>query len=117
MESGIPLYIARTAVSMYSAARRVLVGGAISRSFQSRNGLPPGCGLAVDFLKNGGSQLPPGVTMRKYVDDMVIKGAGTGFGPKLSDGCHATRRGLTAVNMKVHPSKTVCVGNGKVARK
>eukprot|EP00971_Amphidinium_carterae_P238573 4735954-Amphidinium_carterae.1 len=55
--------------------------------------------------------------MRKYVDDMVLKGAGAGFGPKLADGYHATRRGLTAVNMKVHPSKTVCVGNGRLARK
>eukprot|EP00971_Amphidinium_carterae_P335730 6471727-Amphidinium_carterae.1 len=73
--AGIPLHIARAAIGMYSAARGVLVGGALSRSFRSRNGIPPGCGLAVDFLhcfllKNGGSKLPPGITMRKYVDDM-----------------------------------------------
>eukprot|EP00971_Amphidinium_carterae_P033977 668889-Amphidinium_carterae.1 len=80
LESGYPMYALYAALDMYSGRRRVLLQGAVSEPVTATHGMPPGCGHAVDLLhafllktlKSTGRH----VTVRKYVDDMVLVASG-----------------------------------------
>eukprot|EP00971_Amphidinium_carterae_P194095 3851433-Amphidinium_carterae.1 len=71
------------ALDMYKGHRRVLVNGATSTAYQARSGLPAGCALAVDlqnldcFLSRVlGQASIREVSVRKYVDDLVLYATG-----------------------------------------
>lgn len=85
---GMPKSIFGPALSMYSAPRRVKVGGACSHTVIPRCGLPAGCPLAVQMLgiflapvlqKIDEAHLPPRV--RVFVDDIALWGHGPGCSP------------------------------------
>eukprot|EP00971_Amphidinium_carterae_P235644 4676296-Amphidinium_carterae.1 len=80
--------------------------GAVSDAAQSTCGLPPGCGLAVDFLhallvRTLQSAGDP-VEVRKCVDDMVLVAAGPCFEHYLRDSYRDV----------IQPKQTVVVCNG-----
>eukprot|EP00971_Amphidinium_carterae_P131563 2605262-Amphidinium_carterae.1 len=69
------------ALDMYKGHRRVLVNGAVSAAYQARSGLPAGCALAVDLLdcflsRVLGQASIREVSVRKYVDDLVLYATG-----------------------------------------
>eukprot|EP00971_Amphidinium_carterae_P275928 5475106-Amphidinium_carterae.1 len=89
---------------MYAGRRRVLLQGAVSESVTATHGMPPGCGHAVDLLhafllktlKSAGRH----VSVRKYVDDMVLVASGPCFAVHLCYGYRQVHKSLTAANMK-----------------
>eukprot|EP00971_Amphidinium_carterae_P233542 4634806-Amphidinium_carterae.1 len=93
LESGYPLYALYAALDMYAGRRRVLLQGAVSEPVTATHGMPPGCGHAVDLLhafllktlKSAGRH----VSVRKYVDDMVLVASGPCFAGHL---CYAYRQ-------------------------
>eukprot|EP00971_Amphidinium_carterae_P032952 648472-Amphidinium_carterae.1 len=83
--------------------------------------MPPGCGHAVDLLhafllktlKSAGRQ----VSVRKYVDDMVLVASGPCFAGHLCDGYRQVHKSLTKANMKVNLKKIVVICNGANAKR
>eukprot|EP00971_Amphidinium_carterae_P212065 4207948-Amphidinium_carterae.1 len=71
-----PLEALRLALDMYRGRRRILVNGALSEAVVATSGIPAGCGLAVDllhaFLQHQLNASDLKVSVRKYVDDMVL---------------------------------------------
>eukprot|EP00971_Amphidinium_carterae_P182406 3620197-Amphidinium_carterae.1 len=71
-----PLEALGLALDMYRGRRRILVNGALSEAVVATSGIPAGCGLAMDLLhafhqhQLKASNLK--VSVRKYVDDMVL---------------------------------------------
>eukprot|EP00971_Amphidinium_carterae_P295326 5864935-Amphidinium_carterae.5 len=98
---------------MYARRRRVLLQGAVSEPVTATHGMPLGCGHAVDLLhafllktlKCAGRQ----VTVRKYVDDMVLVASGPCFAGNLCHGYRQVHKSLTKANMKVNLKKTVVI--------
>eukprot|EP00971_Amphidinium_carterae_P093330 1846797-Amphidinium_carterae.1 len=83
--------------------------------------MPPGCGHAVDLLhafllqtlKSAGRQ----VTVRKYVDDMVLVAHGPCFAGNLCYAYRQVHKSLVKANMKVNLQKTVVICNGANAKR
>eukprot|EP00971_Amphidinium_carterae_P260131 5160992-Amphidinium_carterae.1 len=76
------------ALDMYRGCRRVLVNGAVSTAYQARSGLPAGCALAVDLLdcflsRVLGQASIREISLRKYVDDVVLYSTGKHCGNTL----------------------------------
>eukprot|EP00971_Amphidinium_carterae_P147483 2922600-Amphidinium_carterae.1 len=85
---------------MYRGRRRILVNGALSEPVVATSGIPAGCGLAVDLLhaflqhKLYASKLK--VSVRKYVDDMVLTASGRGCAFTLREAFRAVKQVLEA---------------------
>ena len=56
-EAQVPKHLIAPALNMYHAARRCLVSGAVSSEVFATHGIPPGCGLAVDFITSTSKKL------------------------------------------------------------
>eukprot|EP00971_Amphidinium_carterae_P053205 1048061-Amphidinium_carterae.1 len=95
LDSGYPLYALYAALDMYAGKRRVLLQGAVSEPVTATHGMPPGCGHAVDllhaFLLKTLQSAGRHVSVRKYVDDMVLIASGPCFAGHL---CYAYRQVL-----------------------
>eukprot|EP00971_Amphidinium_carterae_P255709 5076710-Amphidinium_carterae.2 len=121
LESGYPTYALYAALNMYAGRRRVLLQGAVGEPATATHGMPPGCGHAVDLLhafllktlKSAGRH----VSVRKYVDDMVLVASGPCFAGHLCYGYRQVHKSLTHANMKVNPKKTVVICNGANAKR
>eukprot|EP00971_Amphidinium_carterae_P350462 6491558-Amphidinium_carterae.2 len=121
LESGYPLYALYAALDMYAGRRSVLRQGAVSEPVTAIHGMPPGCGHAVDLLhafllmtlKSAGRH----VSVRKYVDDMVLEASGPCFARHLCYGYQQVHKSLTKANMKVNLKKTVVICNGANAKR
>eukprot|EP00971_Amphidinium_carterae_P339756 6477738-Amphidinium_carterae.1 len=110
-EADFPLEALRLALDMYRGRRRILVNGALLEPVVATSGIPAGCGLAVDLLhallqhKLHASQLR--VSVRKYVDDMVLSASGRGCAFTLREAFRAVRQVLEAAGMQLNKSKCV----------
>eukprot|EP00971_Amphidinium_carterae_P260313 5164637-Amphidinium_carterae.1 len=121
LESGYPLYALYAALDMYAGRRRVLLQGAVSEPVTATHGMPPGCGHAVDllhaFLLKTLQSAGRHVSVRKYVDDMVLIASGPCFAGHLCYGYRQVLKSLTAANMKVNLKKTLVICNGANAKR
>eukprot|EP00971_Amphidinium_carterae_P005194 103698-Amphidinium_carterae.1 len=83
--------------------------------------MPPGCGHAVDllhaFLLKTLQSAGRHVSVRKYVDDMVLVASGPCFAGNLCYAYRQVHKSLTAANMKVNRQKTVVICNGANAKR
>eukprot|EP00971_Amphidinium_carterae_P134857 2672527-Amphidinium_carterae.1 len=83
--------------------------------------MPPGCGHAVDllhaFLLKTLQSAGRHVTVRKYVDDMVLVASGPCFAGHLCYGYRQVHKSLTKANMKVNLKKTVVICKGANAKR
>ena len=121
LEAGLPPALVGPAVAMYKGDWRLLVHRTVSDPVRPHNGIPAGCGLAVDILHaylaralgESGAHL---VSYRKYVDDMVLVAVGRRVGPDLRESFLQVREALARAGMVLNPKKTVVVCNGPVAR-
>eukprot|EP00971_Amphidinium_carterae_P244788 4860245-Amphidinium_carterae.1 len=115
------MYALYACLNMYSGRRRILIQGAVSLPVLATNGLPPDCGHAVDvlhaFLRNTLQDAGRQVTVRKYVDDMVLVAKGPGFATNLCQGYRQVCKPLTRANVLVNPKKTVVICNGTNAKR
>eukprot|EP00971_Amphidinium_carterae_P242916 4823288-Amphidinium_carterae.1 len=84
--AGFPLTALRLAIDMYRGRRRILVNGAIQAS----------------ELR---------VSVRKYVDDMVLSASGQGCAYDLREAFRAIKRVLEASGMRLNKTKCVVVAN------
>eukprot|EP00971_Amphidinium_carterae_P351193 6491966-Amphidinium_carterae.1 len=123
LESGYPLYALYAALDMYAGRRRVLLQGAVSEPVTAIHGMPPGCGHAIDllhaFLLKTLQSAGRHVSVRKYVDDMVLVAQGPCFARHLCHGYRQVHKSLTKANMiqKVNLKKTVVICNGANAKR
>eukprot|EP00971_Amphidinium_carterae_P042113 827393-Amphidinium_carterae.1 len=106
---------------MYRGRRRVLVNGAVSTAYQARSGLPAGCALAVDLLdcflsRVLGQASIREITLRKYVDDLVLYSTGKQCGSTLLFAFKEVRHAMTEAGMVLNAKKTKVVVNGRAAR-
>eukprot|EP00971_Amphidinium_carterae_P096643 1912854-Amphidinium_carterae.3 len=106
---------------MYRGRRRVLVNGAVSSAYQTRSGLLAGCALAVDLLdcflsRVLGEASIRKISLRKYVDDLVLYSYGKHCGSTLLLGFKEVRQAMTEAGMVLNAKKTKVVVNGRVAR-
>eukprot|EP00971_Amphidinium_carterae_P350262 6491460-Amphidinium_carterae.2 len=80
--------------------------GAVSEPVTATHGMPLGCGHAVDllhaFLLKTLQSAGRHVSVRKYVDDMVLVASGPCFAGHLCYGYRQAHRSLTKVNMEVN---------------
>eukprot|EP00971_Amphidinium_carterae_P130643 2588109-Amphidinium_carterae.3 len=119
--AGFPLPALCLAVDMYRGRRRILVNGAVSQTVsdpvEASSGIPAGCGLAVDLLhaflqhKIHASELR--VSVRKYVDDMVLSASGKGCAYALREAFRAIKRVLEASGMRLKFKQDQVRGSGK----
>eukprot|EP00971_Amphidinium_carterae_P297829 5917642-Amphidinium_carterae.1 len=83
--------------------------------------MPPGCGHAVDllhaFLLKTLNSAGRHVTIRKYVDDMVLVAHGPCFAGHLCYGYRQVHKSLIKANVKVNLQKTVVICNGANAKR
>eukprot|EP00971_Amphidinium_carterae_P224822 4460165-Amphidinium_carterae.1 len=83
--------------------------------------MPPGCGHAVDllhaFLLKTLQSAGRHVSVRKYVDDMVLIASGPCFAGHLCYGYRQVLKSLTKANMKVNLKKTLVICNGANAKR
>eukprot|EP00971_Amphidinium_carterae_P093197 1844507-Amphidinium_carterae.3 len=106
---------------MHKGHRRVLVNGAVSTAYQARSGLPAGCALAVDLLdcflsRVLGQASIREVSVRKYVDDLVLYATGKHCGNTLLLAFKEVRQAMTTAGMVLNAKTTKVVVNGRVAR-
>eukprot|EP00971_Amphidinium_carterae_P149304 2960214-Amphidinium_carterae.2 len=117
------MYALYAALDMYAGRRRVLLQGAVSELVTATHGMPRGRGHAVDLLhafllktlKSAGRH----VSVRKYVDDMVLVAPGPCFAGHLCYGYRQVHKSLTKANIKVNKKikKTVVICNGANAKR
>eukprot|EP00971_Amphidinium_carterae_P331897 6465724-Amphidinium_carterae.3 len=99
-EAGFPLQALRLAIDMYRGRRRTLVNGAISEPVEAS--LIPASQLRV--------------SVRKYVDDMVLSASGKGCAYDLREAFRAIKRVLEASGMRLNKTKCVVVANTNACR-
>eukprot|EP00971_Amphidinium_carterae_P051932 1022282-Amphidinium_carterae.2 len=108
---------------MYRGRRRILVNGALSEPVVATSGIPAGCGLAVDladlhaFLQHKLYASKLKVSVRKYVDDMVLSASGKGCAFALREAFKAVRRVLEDAGMQLNKSKCVVIANTAACRR
>eukprot|EP00971_Amphidinium_carterae_P303923 6039353-Amphidinium_carterae.1 len=105
---------------MYRGRRRILVNGALSEAVVATSGIPAGCGLAVDllhaFLQHQLNASHLKVSVRKYVDDMVLAASGRGCAFELREAFRSVRTVLTDAGMQLNKAKCVVVANTDACR-
>eukprot|EP00971_Amphidinium_carterae_P244316 4850994-Amphidinium_carterae.1 len=90
------------------------------RPYQARCGLPAGCALAVDLLdcflsRVLGRASIREISVRKYVDDLVLYATGTQCGGSLLLAFKSVKQETEQAGMLLNAKKTKVVVNGKVA--
>eukprot|EP00971_Amphidinium_carterae_P028435 559850-Amphidinium_carterae.1 len=84
------------------------------------SGIPAGCGLAVDllhaFLQHQLYASELKVSVRKYVDDMVVSASGRGCAYDLREAFQSVRKVLVAAGMQLNKAKCVVVANTAACR-
>eukprot|EP00971_Amphidinium_carterae_P193610 3841624-Amphidinium_carterae.1 len=106
-----PLEALRLALDMNRGRRRILVNRAVCNPVVATSGIPAGCGLAVDllhaFLQHQIHVSALKVSVRKYVDGMVLSAAGRSCAVELREAFRAVKKVLESAGMQLN--KTKCV--------
>eukprot|EP00971_Amphidinium_carterae_P084209 1667072-Amphidinium_carterae.1 len=88
----------------------------VSQPVTATHGMPPGCGHAVDllhaFLFKTLQSAGRHISVRKYVDNMVLVATCYNFAGKLCYGYGQVHRNLAAANARVNLKRTVVICNG-----
>eukprot|EP00971_Amphidinium_carterae_P061465 1216714-Amphidinium_carterae.2 len=119
-ESNFPMEALRLALDMtlYRGRRRILVNSAVSEPVVATSGIPAGCGLAVDllhaFLQHQIHVSALTVSVRKYVDDMVLSASGRSCAVELREAFRAVKKVLESAGMQLN--KTKCVVEDQVSQ-
>eukprot|EP00971_Amphidinium_carterae_P240330 4771293-Amphidinium_carterae.3 len=105
---------------MYRGRRRILVNGAVSDPVVATSGIPARCGLAVDllhaFLQHQINRSELKVSVRKYVDDMVLSAVGKGRAYEVREAFCSIKKILELSWMHLNKTKCVVVANTDACR-